>query len=186
MILDQVPSLRELAERLARVKRWNGWTTVDWSVLQHSILTAYLLPGSATPANRLAALFHDAAEAYIGDIPRSFKVPEQRNFEEDLLSDLYDGVLGVLPPSRFGSDKIMLTAADDLAALAEAEVISHPVKRRGVRASHGIAYGEPEELDDAIGLVWEMLSMSRRDAVNLWTSMVEDLVVQAKDDGVRV
>jgi hypothetical protein len=60
--------LPEIALALSRIPRFNGHTLQPWSVAQHSLLVLHLMPDTATPTERLAALLHDAHEAYIGDI----------------------------------------------------------------------------------------------------------------------
>lgn len=56
----------DIAVSLSRVNRFLGHTTHrSWSVAQHSLaMSAYVAPEHA-----LAALLHDAAEAYVGDLP---------------------------------------------------------------------------------------------------------------------
>lgn len=62
--------LRDIAYALSRIPRFNGHTLGNtiWSVAEHSRLVAQLLPTDASPTVRLAALLHDAHEAYLGDI----------------------------------------------------------------------------------------------------------------------
>lgn len=60
-------TIGEIAESLSRICRFNGH--LGWeSVATHSIRVARAL-GYAAPRVQLAALLHDAHEAYIGDIP---------------------------------------------------------------------------------------------------------------------
>lgn len=62
-------SARDIAHALSRINRFNGYTIGEpWSVAQHSMLVESLLPEHAGPELRLAALLHDAHEAYLGDI----------------------------------------------------------------------------------------------------------------------
>lgn len=57
---------RDLAVSLSRVNRFLGHTTSQtWSVGQHSLAMSFYVP----PELALAALLHDAAEAYVGDLP---------------------------------------------------------------------------------------------------------------------
>ena len=62
--------LEEIASSLGRMCRFNGHTIAPYTVAQHSVLT-WLICGKKEPW----ALFHDIAEAYIGDIIR----PVRRN-----------------------------------------------------------------------------------------------------------
>ena len=61
--------LIDVAHSLAQQCRFNGHTSQFWSVAQHSILCANL----AAPEAKRFALFHDAAEAYVGDMIRPLK-----------------------------------------------------------------------------------------------------------------
>lgn len=60
-------TIQEIAESLSRICRFNGH--MGWeSVATHSIRVARAV-GIMSPRVQLAALLHDAHEAYIGDIP---------------------------------------------------------------------------------------------------------------------
>ncbi|TFL19190.1 HD domain-containing protein [Jannaschia formosa] len=74
-LLDPTPmdiEIADIAHGLAFVARWNGQTLGDWpySVAEHSLLVVDILDrlGPSTPAERLAALLHDAPEYVIGDM----------------------------------------------------------------------------------------------------------------------
>lgn len=74
---DQI-DLNDIAIALSRVNRFNGHTDVSYSVGQHSVMAAKEVlrrHGSSREAVRmaLAALLHDASEAYICDIPKPLK-----------------------------------------------------------------------------------------------------------------
>ena len=57
--------LEDLARHLSRLCRYAGGVEPFYSVAEHSVRTAALCAGRW----QLPALLHDAAEAYIGDIP---------------------------------------------------------------------------------------------------------------------
>ena len=80
-LLDPSPldvEIEDIAHGLARVARWNGQTSGDWSfsVAQHCLLVEQLV-GHFRPATpqrwRLAALLDDAPEYVIGDLITPFK-----------------------------------------------------------------------------------------------------------------
>lgn len=61
----------DIAVGLARIPRFNGHTIDPFSVAQHSMLVLRIFDFMAdrpTPEDRLAALLHDAHEAYMGDL----------------------------------------------------------------------------------------------------------------------
>lgn len=58
------PDITVIAHALANLCRWTGHTRRFYSVAEHSLRAANLVPAKY----RLQALLHDAAEAYIGDI----------------------------------------------------------------------------------------------------------------------
>jgi len=61
--------IRDIACGLSKVARFNGQTHTFYSVAEHCINVAKLVP----PQFRLQALLHDASEAYICDIPTPLK-----------------------------------------------------------------------------------------------------------------
>lgn len=59
---------------LARINRFTGHTTRPYSVAEHSLLVAEIARrAGATPMVQLAALMHDAHEAYTGDVSSPVK-----------------------------------------------------------------------------------------------------------------
>lgn len=168
--LESAPSLRDIAERLSLVQRWNGRTTVPWSVLQHSILAASLLPDTASPYLRLTVLMHDAAEGWTGDIPRPFKCPEQAALEREILAEIYEGLKLVAPPQHI---KAELRKVDDLTALVEAQCLCRPAERRSVSAKHLEFYSpQPALVETGEGLLWNLRELPRVEAVLVWVKAV--------------
>jgi len=60
----------DIAHGLAYQCRFNGQTTRFYSIAQHCLMVASILPGHL----KLAGLLHDAAEAYVGDIVQPLKL----------------------------------------------------------------------------------------------------------------
>jgi hypothetical protein len=79
--LDEI-CIEDIAHSLAYQCRYNGHCGTFYSVAEHSVILA----GYAKPEHKLAALLHDAAEAYICDVPRPVKKYLQgfREIEERL------------------------------------------------------------------------------------------------------
>ena len=59
----------DIATSLANICRFNGQINHHYSVAQHSILVAMLVPREL----KFAALMHDAHEAYVGDVASPLK-----------------------------------------------------------------------------------------------------------------
>lgn len=60
----------DIAHGLAYQCRFNGQTSRFYSIAQHSLMVASILPNHL----KLAGLLHDAAEAYVGDVVQPLKV----------------------------------------------------------------------------------------------------------------
>ncbi len=115
--------LVDIAHALSNVGRFAGHLTEHFSVAQHSVLVSSLCP----PESQLWGLFHDAAEAYIGDISRAIKhalelvIPEDadgvREIETRILKAIADrfGFTMPVPPAVWYADNVLLaTEARDL------------------------------------------------------------------------
>lgn len=70
-------SIEDIAATLSKICRWGGKGSEFFSVAQHSVLVSYIAPKKY----RLAALLHDAAEAYVGDVCKPLKVQLGKTFD---------------------------------------------------------------------------------------------------------
>ncbi len=90
-------NIQDIAHALGAVNRFNGHTSVPYSVAQHSVLVSKCFE-SWGPDARLAALLHDASEAYLCDVPRPLKqLPafEPYRLAEDRLQQVIHAAFGL-------------------------------------------------------------------------------------------
>jgi hypothetical protein len=110
----------DIAHALSLQCRFSGHVRKRWSVAQHSLMVADLCQGKRL---KLAALLHDASEAYLVDLPRPIKrakgMEQYREIELDVEACI---------ALRFGLDMGMhpeVKKADNLMLWAEAEALLH-------------------------------------------------------------
>jgi len=66
--------ISDIAHALSNICRYSGHVTEFYSVAEHCVILAeYVLNETADPKQALAALLHDASEAYLVDVPRPIK-----------------------------------------------------------------------------------------------------------------
>jgi hypothetical protein len=85
--------LADIAYSLAHTPRWGAHANPQISVGQHSVMVAdALLRNGAPQIVQLQGLFHDSAEAYLGDIPTPIKarLPEYRAMELIVTGAIFD------------------------------------------------------------------------------------------------
>lgn len=103
--------VQDIAHALANLCRFGGHCTHFYSVAQHSVIVSRLVP----VRHALQALLHDAAEAYLVDVPRPLKLelPEYRVIEKRVQAVIYE---------RFGLPAVedpCIKQADDRALAQE-------------------------------------------------------------------
>lgn len=104
--------IEDIAHALSMLCRFGGHTTRFYSVAEHSIHVAALLP----PTLRLWGLLHDAAEAYVIDLPRPLKrcLPGYREIEDRVMAAVAERFALPMPmPAE-------VKAADESMLMAEA------------------------------------------------------------------
>ncbi|MDY0003541.1 MAG: phosphohydrolase [Polyangia bacterium] len=109
--------VRDIAHSLSLQSRFNGHCLRFYSVAEHSVRVSRVVPAS----DALWGLLHDAAEAYIGDLPRPVKAnaPEFRGIEDRLLLVVAEafGLPWPMPEAvRLADDRLLSTEARDLMA----------------------------------------------------------------------
>lgn len=101
-------TLPDIAHALSHICRFTGHVSRFYSVAEHSVRVARLVP----PEDRLAALLHDATEAYLCDIPSPIKplLVGYAEAEDRLARVIADkwGVTYPWPESVKEADRIML------------------------------------------------------------------------------
>ena len=85
-VFDPTPemlSIEDIAHGLSRQPRFAGHLERHYSVAQHSILSAEF----ASDKNKMAALLHDASEAFMLDMPTPIKamLPDYKIYEDNLM-----------------------------------------------------------------------------------------------------
>ena len=119
-IEDSYILIEDIAHSLAQQCRYNGHCSRFYSVAEHSIHVASILP----PALRLFGLLHDAAEAYVGDMAKPLKdLPLNAGFkllEQRIQRHIFNVLIGDLPGS---SQRHLIHEADMDVLTTEAEVL---------------------------------------------------------------
>ena len=139
-LLDPSPfdiEIEDIARGLARVARWNGQTTGDhaFSVAEHSVIVEQIfttLNPKSSPADRLTALLHDAAEYVVGDMISPFKAAlgiDYKAFEARLETAIH--LRYGLPAKMSPSLKKKIKQADLYCAYFEATQIAGFSQKEG-------------------------------------------------------
>ncbi len=82
-------TLGDIATGISKQCRYGGQTELWYSVAEHCVLGSQAY---SDPEFQLAFLFHDATEAFMGDMPKPLKnlIPQFKEIENRLLNVIYD------------------------------------------------------------------------------------------------
>ncbi len=105
-------TIEDIAQGLGNICRYAGQCRQFYSVAEHSLHVS-----AVSPTNKLEALLHDAAEAFLGDVTRPLKqlLPEYKRIEKNVERTIF---------RRFDLDFSALAALKkvDLSVLAAEQV----------------------------------------------------------------
>lgn len=92
-------SILDIAHALSQIPRFGGHAPPSYTVARHSLLVADLVQKEY----RAEALFHDAAEAYLGDVPTPIKVclPDYRRMYTRLEEHIVESLRRIGIPLRY-------------------------------------------------------------------------------------
>lgn len=100
--------VEDIAHALSLMCRFGGHCDEFYSVAQHSVFVSENVP----PESKLAALLHDASEAYLADVTRPVKksLPDYFKIEDNLTRVIYEhaGVKNYDAEAIVRADMIML------------------------------------------------------------------------------
>lgn len=154
--VDQI-SFGDIAWSLSRQARYNGHTQGEhpYSVAQHSVWVAFIAQHflKASKVTTLQALFHDAHEAYTGDISTPLKsmpgIRENIKPIEQRLQQAIHSALYIPEPS--GADLATIKDADQIALAVEAHHLMY---------SNGDGWACKEDVpEELFGFFWRPLSI---------------------------
>lgn len=107
--------LADISVGLAFICRFTGQVPSFYSVAQHSLIVAALVP----PQLRLAALLHDASEAYLNDISRNLKHSPMMEGYRIIERRWRDAIEQYFRIELTDADRLVIKVADDLTAIYE-------------------------------------------------------------------
>lgn len=148
-------TVTDIAHHLALINRFNGATLRPYSVAEHSLFVAEIAErelGLRDPFGVLAALLHDAHEAYLGDIIQPVRAHVQCSVLEHSLERAVR--------ERYG---LVTAAAAYRDAIRRADLIALATERRDLMPPHA---GTWEILRDVQPVEW--IDLDDRDGMD-WT-----------------
>ena len=136
----------DIAHALGNLCRYGGHCKEFYSVAEHSLLTAQIaavIDSLTSIRLLLLCLLHDAAEAYLVDVPRPVKIQlaEYIGIEAKVMAVIYEHLGIVIPPTPY--EKKFVKRMDNIALHTEAKYLM---------PSQGINWGIPEQAHEYIVL----------------------------------
>jgi hypothetical protein len=139
-------TVEDIAHGLAQTCRFAGQCNAFFSVAEHSVLVSQVVRRS-----KLAALFHDAAEAFVGDMSGPLKrlVPEYKAIEKRIERAIFLrlGIEWPPPPEVKRADHSVMAAEQEVLMppgtnewLRHADVIAAPVRIQGLEPAMAKAF----------------------------------------------
>lgn len=109
--MDPLPhevNIEDIAHSLSMLCRFNGHMERFYSVAEHSVYVSQLVTGK----NQIWGLLHDAAEAYLSDVPSPVKkhLPQFKEIENGLqkIIAIHFNLSPAIPPEVKHADMVLL------------------------------------------------------------------------------
>jgi hypothetical protein len=160
-------TINSLAQSLSRINRYTGRTNRPSNVASHSILVSRIVAWTTHGDDQLtlAALLHDAHEAYVSDIPTPYKCGCIREIGRAL--DEQIGAQFEIDPDLFESPAVRL--ADQIALSLEV---------RKLEVTH-VPVDALVAVPRQVARMWDPLPPSR--AARAWAKRLRELTAQPKE-----
>jgi hypothetical protein len=113
-----LPTPSDLAIQMGRITRYGG--AIWCPLLFHSLLVARMVADNSTPATTTWALFHDAHEIVMGEIPHPWKCCDIRRHYEAGMDEVFREAIGL---AYTGVDDLKIKHADKVAVIVERLVL---------------------------------------------------------------
>ncbi|WP_131193703.1 metal-dependent phosphohydrolase [Lichenihabitans psoromatis] len=156
--------IEDIATGLSNICRFAGQTSAFYSVAQHCVLASHIVPA----ADAFAALMHDAAEAFLGDVTSPLKqlLPDYRAIETRV-----EAAIAV----RFG----LTLPWPESVKVADLRLLR--TERRDLMSGAGGEWPVTQGYDCLTEEIWPMLPA---DAAALWTARFNEIApLHAVRDG---
>ena len=126
--------IEDIAHALAHQCRFNGHCREFYSVAQHSVHVSEIVEEQdCGPRAQLAALLHDAAETYIGDMvaPLKHLLPDFKQMEKEINVLIYKVFLDGVTPFQMGVNDV----------IQHADIVMLVTEARDLLPSRGCSWG---------------------------------------------